>query len=184
LYFYLLSIWLPAFFTHFRQRSHYRWSTVWSSPPCYFSYPHLRSYRRPPEREWGRPAHSSPPATSQTVRTLSQTVKESRPPSLWPPHMSWIAPSLSSIHPPGRLLWELCRSHESNVNHSGRHIKGLSKFPDIISPVILQFGGHIGDGILCVEISLIGRGRRFLYFTFDKRLYLHCRQGLVMVETF
>jgi hypothetical protein len=77
------------------------------------------------------------------------------------------------------------RSHESGVNPSGRHAKGLSEFPDILSPVILQFGGHIGDASLCVEISLIGRLRhRFLYFAFDKWLYLHSRQGLVMVETF
>jgi hypothetical protein len=62
---------------------------------------------------------------------------------------------------------------------------GLREFPDIILPVILQFGGHIGDASLCVEISLIGhRRRRFLYFAFDKRLHLHSRQGLVMVETF
>ena len=60
---------------------------------------------------------------------------------------------------------------------------GLSEFPDILSPVILQFGGHIGDGSLCVKISLIGGGRRrFLYFAFDKRLKLHSRQGLVMVD--
>jgi hypothetical protein len=46
------------------------------------------------------------------------------------------------VHPPGRLLWELCRSHESGVNSSGRHVMGLSKFPDILSPAILHFGGH------------------------------------------
>ncbi len=63
-----------------------------SSPPCYFLYPHLSSYRRTPEREWRQPALSSPLAASQTVRTLSQTVKGSRPLSLWPPHTSWIAP--------------------------------------------------------------------------------------------
>ncbi len=66
-----------------------------SSPPCYFSYPHLSSYRRPPEREWGRLALSLSQATSQTVRTMSQTVKESRLPSLRPPHTSWKAPSSS-----------------------------------------------------------------------------------------
>jgi hypothetical protein len=60
-----------------------------SSPPCYFSCPHLSSYRRPPERDWRRPALSSPPPASQTVRTLSQTVKGSRPSSLQPPHTSW-----------------------------------------------------------------------------------------------
>ncbi len=66
-----------------------------SSLPCYFSYLHPISSRRPAEREWGRPALSSPPAASQTVRTMSQTVKESRPPSLRPPHTSWKAPSSS-----------------------------------------------------------------------------------------
>ncbi len=80
------------------------------------------------------------------------------------------------FHPPGRLPWELRRSHESGVNRSGRHVKGLSKFPDILLPVILQFGGQIGDRNLCVKISVIGRRRRrFLYFAFDKRLYLHSR---------
>jgi hypothetical protein len=60
---------------------------------------------------------------------------------------------------------------------------GLNEFPDILSPVILQFGGHIGDENLCVEVSLIGcRRRRFLYFAVDKRLYLHSRQGLVMLQ--
>ncbi len=66
-----------------------------SSPPCYFSYPHLSSYRRPPEREWRRPARTSPTAASQRVSTLSQPVKELWPPSLRPPHTSWIAPSSS-----------------------------------------------------------------------------------------
>jgi hypothetical protein len=60
---------------------------------------------------------------------------------------------------------------------------GLSEFPDIFSSVILHFGSHIGDRGLCVRISLIGRRRRrFLRFAFDKRLYLHSRQGLVMVD--
>jgi hypothetical protein len=45
---------------------------------------------------------------------------------------------------------------------------GLSEFPDILSPVILHFGGHIGDGSLCDEISLIRRRRpRFFYFLFS-----------------
>jgi hypothetical protein len=58
-------------------------------------------------------------------------------------------------------------------------------FPDILSPVIPQFGGHIGDGSFFVKISLIGGGhRRFLYFAFDKRLKLHSHQGLVMVDLF
>jgi hypothetical protein len=62
---------------------------------------------------------------------------------------------------------------------------GLREFSDILSPVILQFGGHIGDGSLCVEISLISRCRHhFFYLAFDKRFYLHSRQGLIMVEIF
>jgi hypothetical protein len=60
---------------------------------------------------------------------------------------------------------------------------GLSEFPDILLLVILHFGSHISDRGLCVKISLIGRcRRRFLYFAFDKWLYLHSRQGLVMVD--
>ncbi len=87
------------------------------------------------------------------------------------------------VNTPGRLLWELRCSHESGVNRSGRHVKGLREFPDILLPVILQFGGHISDGSLCVKISLIGGGRRrFLYFAFDKRFKHHSRQGLVMVD--
>jgi hypothetical protein len=42
---------------------------------------------------------------------------------------------------------------------------GLSEFPDILSPVIIPFGGDIGDGSLCDETSLIRR-RRFFYFLF------------------
>jgi hypothetical protein len=50
---------------------------------------------------------------------------------------------------------------------------GLSEFPDILSPVILHFGGHIGDGSLCDEISLICRRRRcFFYFFFRKKAYI------------
>jgi hypothetical protein len=80
------------------------------------------------------------------------------------------------FHPPGRLPWELHCSHESGINRSGRHVKGLSEFPDILLPVILQFGGHIGNRSLCVKISLFGRRRRrFFYFSFDKPLYLHSR---------
>ncbi len=60
---------------------------------------------------------------------------------------------------------------------------GLREFPDILSLVILQFGGHIGDASRCVEISLIRhRRRRFLYFAFRKNGFLlHSCQGLVMI---
>ncbi len=64
-----------------------------SSPLCYFSYPPPSPSRRPLEREWRQPALSSPPAASQTVRTLSKIVKESRLSLLRPPQTSWIAPS-------------------------------------------------------------------------------------------
>jgi hypothetical protein len=43
------------------------------------------------------------------------------------------------------------------MNYFGQHVMGLSEFPDTLSPVILNFGGHIGDGSLCLEISLIRR---------------------------
>ncbi len=66
----------------------------------FLAHPHLSSSRRPPEWEWGRLACSSPPAASQTVSTLSQTVKESRLPSLWPPHRSRIAPPRKTIFSP------------------------------------------------------------------------------------
>jgi hypothetical protein len=46
---------------------------------------------------------------------------------------------------------------------------GLSKFPDIFSPVILHFGGNIGDGSLYNEISLI-RCRCFSTSSLDKVL--------------
>jgi hypothetical protein len=42
---------------------------------------------------------------------------------------------------------------------------GLSKFPDTLSPVILHFGGDIGDKSPCSEFPLIRR-RRFFYFAF------------------
>jgi hypothetical protein len=42
---------------------------------------------------------------------------------------------------------------------------GLSEFPDILSPVILHFGSHLGNGSLCDAISLIRR-RRFFHFVF------------------
>ncbi len=71
----------------------------------------------------------------------------------------------------------------------GRHRFGRLIRPEsllfhlLLSPVILQFGGHIGDGSLCVKISLIGGGsRRFLYFAFDKRPKLHSLQGLIIVD--
>jgi hypothetical protein len=61
---------------------------------------------------------------------------------------------------------------------------GLREFPDILLPIILQFGDHIGDASRYVEISLIRhRRRRFLYFAFRKNAFiLHSRQGLVMVD--
>jgi hypothetical protein len=42
---------------------------------------------------------------------------------------------------------------------------GLSEFPDTLSPVILHFGGAIGEKSPCGEFSLIRR-RRFFYFAF------------------
>jgi hypothetical protein len=44
---------------------------------------------------------------------------------------------------------------------------GLSKFPDILSLVILHFGSDIDGRSICSEISLICRHRcRFSYFAF------------------
>jgi hypothetical protein len=60
---------------------------------------------------------------------------------------------------------------------------GLSEFPDTLSPVILHFGCHIGDQSICGEFSLICPCRRhFSGSPFDKPLFLHSRQGLVMVD--
>jgi hypothetical protein len=42
----------------------------------------------------------------------------------------------------------------SGVNHFNRQV-GLSEFHDTVPPVILYFGGDIGDRSMCVEISLI-----------------------------
>jgi hypothetical protein len=58
---------------------------------------------------------------------------------------------------------------------------GLSKFRDTLSPVILHFGGEIGDGSPCGEISL---SADIISPTspFDKRLYLHSRQGFIIVD--
>jgi hypothetical protein len=49
---------------------------------------------------------------------------------------------------------------------------GRSKFSDNLSLVILPFGGNIGDGSLCDEISLILRRRRFFYFLFRLNTYI------------
>jgi hypothetical protein len=54
---------------------------------------------------------------------------------------------------------------ESDMNRSGRHVIGLSEFPDTLLPVILHFGSHIGDRSICGKISLI-RCRCFSYFAF------------------
>ncbi len=56
---------------------------------------------------------------------------------------------------------------------------GLSEFPDTLLPVILHFGGTIGDK----SSSAMIRRRRPVSFTspFAKHLYLHSRQGLVML---
>jgi hypothetical protein len=55
---------------------------------------------------------------------------------------------------------------------------GLSEFPDTLLPVILHFGGAIGDQSSSAMI------RRPVSFTspFAKHLYLHSRQGLVMLD--
>jgi hypothetical protein len=44
---------------------------------------------------------------------------------------------------------------KSGVNHISRRVIGLSKFHDILSPIILHFDGNISDGSLHSEISLI-----------------------------
>jgi hypothetical protein len=49
---------------------------------------------------------------------------------------------------------------------------GLSEFPDILLLVILPFGGDIGDGSLCDEISVICC-RRFFYFLFRLNAYIY-----------
>jgi hypothetical protein len=46
---------------------------------------------------------------------------------------------------------------------------GLNEFPDTLLPVILHFGGAIGEKSPCGEFSLIRRCR-FFYFAFDERL--------------
>jgi hypothetical protein len=44
---------------------------------------------------------------------------------------------------------------------------GLSEFHDTLTMIILHFGGNIGDGHCCCEISLIRRrGHPFSYFAF------------------
>ncbi len=44
---------------------------------------------------------------------------------------------------------------------------GLSEFPDILSPVILNFGSAIGEKSPCGKFFLIRRRRRrFFYYTF------------------
>jgi hypothetical protein len=59
---------------------------------------------------------------------------------------------------------------------------GLSEFPDILSLVILPFGGDIGDGSLCDEIFSDPPPPFLLLYLKIKHLYLHSRHGLVMVD--
>jgi hypothetical protein len=43
---------------------------------------------------------------------------------------------------------------------------GLSKIHDTLLPIILHFGGDIGNGSLCDEISLIAAAAGFSSFVF------------------
>jgi hypothetical protein len=49
-------------------------------------------------------------------------------------------------------------------------------------PVILHFGGNIGDGSPCIEVPLVHLCQFPLLCLFDNCLHLCSRQDLVMVD--
>ncbi len=156
-----------------------------SSLPCYCLYPHPSPSRRPPEREWSRPARSSSPAASQTVRTLSKTVEESRP------HCFGCL-----THPESLLL-------HSEENCLFTH---LADFFEIFTVLMTEVWTVLADmtwdwpsflTFSCQSFSsstaisaMEAFAVRFLWSAtavsstspLDKCIYLHSRQGLVMVD--
>ncbi len=70
------------------------------------------------------------------------------------------------------------------MNRLSLNDMGLSEFPDTLPPVILHFGGDIGDGSLCVQGPLIRRRRRRVlpHSPLGNHLYVHSHQDLVMVD--
>jgi hypothetical protein len=68
-------------------------------------------------------------------------------------------------HPTWLASLRASGSHESGMNRFGRHIMGLSKFPDTLARQF-HFGGDIGNESLCSEISLIRRHCCFSNFAF------------------
>jgi hypothetical protein len=78
---------------------------------------------------------------------------------------------------------------ESFMNHLSRNVMGLHEFLDTLPPVILHFGGNIGDGSLFIVVSLIHRHhQRFCllrpliaYMGILVKALLKPCQGLVMV---
>ncbi len=144
-----------------------------SSPPCYFSYPHLSSYRRLPEREWRRPARTSPPSASQRVRMLSQRLSRNRGRHRFG---RLIRPESLLLHLKGkpffyRLLWELRCSHERGVTVLANTSRAWASFLTFSGWSFSNSAAISAMEVLFVKISLIGRRRRrFLYFAFDKRV--------------
>ncbi len=54
---------------------------------------------------------------------------------------------------------------KSGMNHLSQNIMGLSEFPDTHRPIILHFGGDIGDRRPC-------HGRAFEFFLNFLKLFL------------
>ncbi len=158
----------------------------WSSPPGYFSYPHPISSRRPPEGEWGQPALSSSSAASQTVRTMSQAVKESLPPSLQPPHTSWKTPLSSPRKTACSPTWPTSLRASLFSWERRKRFWPTHHGPEQVSWHSL--GGHsplrrpYRRWKPLWWVSLIRRLSFLLLSLQLKRLYLHSRYGLVMVD--
>ncbi len=78
-----------------------------SWPPCYFSYPHPSTSKRPPGQGWGRLSCSPPSADSPTVRKLSKVVRN-RYECLSCTDLLFLHLLLKQFgYPPGSLFWEL-----------------------------------------------------------------------------
>ncbi len=150
-------------------------------PLCYFSYPHPISSRRPPEREWGRPALSSSPghlsnsendvsdcqgiaatiasAASHVLKSSFFISKEDRLFIHLADFFKSLPFSWPKRHGPERVSWDSVASH-SPLRWPYRQRKPLWwDFSDPPQP----------PSFLLLSLQ-------------KKHFYLHSRQGLVMVD--
>ncbi len=156
---------------HFRQHSYYRWSASVKFAAVLFLVPSSQPLLGGllSENEAGQLALRPRPPLKQWERFLRLSKNRGHHHFGRLTHPASVLLHLQGkpfVDTPGWLLKELRHSHKSGVNRSGRHIMGLSEFPDSLLPVILHFGSDIGDGSLCDEISLIRCCRRSFFYVF------------------